>query len=248
MPWKFIDDYGHLWVRCRPTMIVAFAGQKGGSGKSTAAISCAVDWFARKKRKVLLVDADPQKSALTWAAVASEGGHKAPTVVGMGQGLSKPEQLPSLAEAHDVTLIDCAGRHDTITREALLVSDLVVLPVAPSALDAWALAESIELVTKARQLRPALKARLLVNRLQPRTLVGKSAREALDATGIAILKSALCFRMTYVEGLAAGRGPTTYAAKSPAALEVQALVNELERELRTHEQTEVERTAATATG
>jgi chromosome partitioning protein len=72
-------------------VILVFAGGKGGAGKTTCAIACAVDWMARRKRRVLLVDADPQKSALTWAAVAAEGGHTAPTVVGMGPGLSKPE-------------------------------------------------------------------------------------------------------------------------------------------------------------
>jgi chromosome partitioning protein len=110
-----------------------------------------------------------------------------------------------------------------------MVADVAVLPVAPSAMDVWALAESIALVTKAQHLRPALRAALLVNRLQPRTTVGRSARDALEATGLPTLRSALGYRMTFVEAPAAGLGPTTYAPKSPAAAEVQALVTELER-------------------
>jgi len=210
-------------------VIVAYSGGKGGSGKSTAAIACAVDWLTRRKRKVLLVDCDTQKSVLTWAAVASEAGHKAPTVVGMGQGLSKPEQLPSLAESHDVTVLDLPGRHDAVVREALLVSQLVVLPCGPSAMDVWSLAESIELVTKAQVLRPSLKAVLLLTRVQPRTSLAQSARNALEATGLPTLKAQLGYRVTFAEAPAAGQGPTTYSPRSPAALEVHALVNELER-------------------
>ncbi len=48
-------------------MIVSFLNQKGGVGKTTLAINVA-DALSRHKHRVLLVDADPQGSALDWAA------------------------------------------------------------------------------------------------------------------------------------------------------------------------------------
>src|SRR5262245_4570065 len=124
-------------------MIIAFCGQKGGAGKTTAALVTATEWLLRGRR-VLLVDADPQGSAKTWGEVAAEGGSAAPTVVAMGAGLHRPDQLPALARSFDLTLIDCPPRHGEIQRAALMVADLAVLPCGPSGLDVWALGESLD--------------------------------------------------------------------------------------------------------
>ncbi len=48
-------------------MIAAFLNQKGGVGKSTLSIHVATA-LALRGSKVLLVDADPQHSALDWQA------------------------------------------------------------------------------------------------------------------------------------------------------------------------------------
>jgi chromosome partitioning protein len=212
-------------------MIVAFCSQKGGSGRTSTSIACAVEWHQRR-RKVLLVDCDPQRSALTWSSVAAEAGHAAPNVVGMGAGLYRAELLPALARKHHVTLIDGPPRRDEIAREILMVADLAVLPCGPSAMDVWALAESLELVRRAQEARPELRAAVLITRKQPSTSLGKSVRDALTATGFPVLKSELTYRVAYQEAPAAGMGPTTYAPRSPAAGEVKALVTELERAAR----------------
>jgi chromosome partitioning protein len=52
--------------------ILAVVSQKGGSGKTTTAVSLA-GALASKRRRVLLVDLDPQASASTWFQVTETG-------------------------------------------------------------------------------------------------------------------------------------------------------------------------------
>jgi chromosome partitioning protein len=209
-------------------MIIAFAGQKGGVGKSTTAICVACELLERG-RSVLLVDADPQGTTSTWAAVATEAGRRTPTVVAMGAGMHRADQLPRVASSFDVAIIDCPPRHDAIQRSALMSADIVVLPCGPSAADAWALASSVELVRAAQTLRENLLAAVLVTRKQSRTTMGRTARVALEASELPVLDTELCSRVAYVEALAAGQGVTTYAPRDTASMEVRRLVTELER-------------------
>lgn len=205
---------------------IAFVGQKGGTGKTTTAICVAAESLARGRR-VLLVDADPQGTTRTWGEIAAEEGHPCPSVVAMGAVLHHPNQLPTLAEGYDLVVIDCPPRHGEIQRSALMVADLAVMPCGPSGVDAWAMAESLDLVREAQVVRPNLQAVLLVTR-KTRTVLGANARSALAEAGVPILATELGFRVAYQEAPPAGLGVTTYAPNDQAAVEVRALVDELE--------------------
>lgn len=205
---------------------IALTGQKGGSGKSTVAIALAAEFLARGLR-VLLVDADAQGTARTWGAVANENGHPAPTVVSMGADLHKAGQLPALAKGFDMVVIDCPPRHAEVQRAALMVSDLAILPSGPSANDAWAMAESVELVRSAQRVRPELHAVGLVTRKVAGTVIGAGAREALEGAGIPIMRTELGFRVAYQEAPATGLGAAQYAPGSEAAVEVRQLADEV---------------------
>jgi len=207
--------------------IIAIAGQKGGSGKSTTAITIAAEWHHRGRR-VLLVDADPQGSALTWGEVAAEAGHPAPTIVAMGGGLHRPDQLPALAQGYDLVVIDSPPRHGAVLRSALMIADLAVLPCGPSAVDAWALGETLDVVNEAQALRPNLQAVVVITRKIARTVLGRSARNALTSSGLPILRAELGYRVAYQEAPAAGLGVTVYEPSGTAAKESRRLVDELE--------------------
>jgi len=207
--------------------IIALAGQKGGSGKTTTALTIAAEWHARRRR-VLLVDADPQGSTRTWGDLAAEGGHAAPTIVAMGAGLHRPDQLPALAKSYDFVVIDCPPRHGTVLRSALMVADLALLPCGPSAVDAWALGETLDLIAEARSLRPELQAAVVLTRKIARTVLGDGARVALAECGLPILRAELGYRVAYQEAPAAGLGVTAYEPGGAAAEESRRLVDELE--------------------
>jgi chromosome partitioning protein len=209
-------------------MIIALTGQKGGVGKSTTAICLAAATMQRGLR-VLLVDADPQGTVRTWGDVAGESGRTTPTVVAMGAAMHRQGQLPAMAAGYDLTIIDCPPRHGDIQRAALMVADLAVLPCGPTAADAWALAATLEVIKEATTLRDQLRCCVLITRRQGRTVLGKSARAVLEASGLPVLDTALSYRVAYQEAIAAGQGVTTYARKDPAAREIEDLFDELKR-------------------
>jgi chromosome partitioning protein len=207
-------------------MILTLAGQKGGTGKSTLAINLAVEWM-RRGRRVLVVDADPQGTTLTWSNVAAEAGVRAPSVIAMGDNLR--QALPELAASVDITIIDTAGRQSKRLAAALMLADIAVLPCRPSPPDVWALEGSIETVKNVQEIRTDLLAYLLINGKSDRTSLGRHARDALASAGLPKLESELCQRVAFAEATAMGKGVTTSGSKkSPAAQELSALADEIE--------------------
>ena len=206
-------------------MRIAVCGQKGGVGKTTIAVSLASELHARGAR-VLLLDTDPQRSAMTWAEVASEAEADVPPVVGAGANLHHRGQLDAIARDYEHVIIDCPPRHGAILRSALLACDLAVLPCGPQAVDAWALAETLETVGEVRAMHPEVRAAIVVTRVQRGTVVGRSVREALGSCGVPLLSSQLSYRVAYQEALAAGLGAGQYAPGA-ARVEIQTLTDEV---------------------
>lgn len=206
---------------------IAIIGTKGGASKTTVSIAIAGEWH-RRGRRVLLVDSDvDQRSCLDWAQTAEETGQPTPTVVAMGAGLHKEDQLPSLAKDFDLVVIDCPGRSGKIQKQALAVADVAILPTAGSGLDTWSLTELIETIEEAQALRPHLEAYLLLSRHQAHTTTGKGVRAALADSGLPVLDAVLGFRVAYQDSITAGHTPTTWEPSGPAAKEVQSLCDEL---------------------
>lgn len=202
-------------------MIVAVAGHKGGTGKTTIAVTLASELHERGHR-VLLVDADPQATAVTWAEMAEAAGHEGPTVVAMGNNLRT--QLPAMSEEYAWTVVDCPGRGGRRQVAALMVADLALLPCGPSPADIWALSEAQELIDEATELRPELQVAVVLNRAD-RTSLGASAKGTIDQMGLQVMPETLGDRVAFRESLAAGQGVTAYTPRSKAAAEAKALVS-----------------------
>lgn len=205
-------------------MIVAVINLKGGVGKSLVSLHLAGEALARGQR-TLLADADVQRSALTWNDVAVEAGRTAPTVIGASSAMAK--QLPSLAADYDMTFVDTPPRGDLMTRAALFVADVVVIPTGPAPTDFWALATTVELVKQAQALRPELRAFLLLNRVRSRQNLSTHAREALEQTGLPVFETTFGDRTAFAEALALGMSVATHSPKSDAANEVRRLFDEV---------------------
>ncbi len=123
-------------------MIISLLNQKGGVGKTTLAFHLATA-LALRGRRVLLVDADPQGSALDWAA-SRQGALLVPAVGLPTKTLHKDIQTHHALNYDDI-VIDGPPRVNELARAAIMAADIVLIPVQPSPYDVWAAKEIIEL-------------------------------------------------------------------------------------------------------
>jgi len=144
-------------------MILSFIGHKGGTGKSTVAISLAIELLERG-RSVLLVDADRQRTVRQWVAIANARGHLLPQTTESDFEHVQTAEISAWARDYEAVLIDCPSRSTDLQRRALAVSDLSLIPSGTSMLDVWTLRNTVEVVSRVRANRPTLQARFLVNR------------------------------------------------------------------------------------
>jgi chromosome partitioning protein len=204
-------------------MIISFLNQKGGVGKTTLAVHIC-DALSRRNQRVLLVDADPQGSALDWAA-ARKGDPLFP-VAGLPRA-SIHKELPALAQGYDVVVIDGPPRVYDVARSAIMASDLVLVPVQPSPYDVWAAKEIIDLMHEATVFKPSLKSAFVINRKITNTALGRDVVDALADYPIPVLQTAICQRIAFAESAAQGQTVFETAPDGPAGRELLALVDEI---------------------
>jgi chromosome partitioning protein len=209
-------------------MIVALLNQKGGVGKTTLALHIAGEW-ARRGRRVIVVDADPQGSALDWSQQrAREGAPRLFGVVGLARDTLHHEAA-ELALDVDHVVIDGPPRVAGLLRSALLAADLALIPAQPSPFDGWASAEMLKLLAEARIFRPQLMARFVLNRCGVRSVIARETAEALADHDPPVLAARVGQRVIFADAARTGRLAADIDAGGLAAAEIAALAAEVER-------------------
>ncbi len=204
-------------------MILSILNQKGGVGKTTLAVHVATA-AARQGARVLLVDADPQGSALDWSAMRTSD--PLFPVIGLPKAILHRE-LPKLAADYDHVVIDGPPRVYDVARSAIMASDFVVIPVQPSPYDVWAAKEIVDLLNEASTFKESLRSAFVINRKIVNTAIGRDVAEALAGYPVRVLNTAIGQRVAFAESAGQGSTVLDLDPNSAASREVLALTREI---------------------
>lgn len=208
--------------------IITVANQKGGAGKTTVAMQLA-GTLGRQGHRVLVIDADPQGTAQRWAASAEEEDPFPAAVVGLSAAGGKVHQeAKKHATDYDFLIIDCPPAVDSpVPQSALMISDLVIVPVVPSPADLWAAKGIQRLIENAQDFNESLRARLLLNMLQAQTSLGREAEDLLGEFGLGRMQTSLGLRQAYRHSQLYGNTVHALGRQDKAVQEADALAAEV---------------------
>ena len=157
--------------------IIGLINQKGGVSKSTTSIHLAYWLSVKKKKKVLLVDADSQKSSSQWI-----DGMDQPIPVSILQSPDEIlEQLPDLSRNYEYVIVDGPASLSEATRAILFRCDVAVIPTQPTGVDLRSASDAMRLVKQAQSVRGGLpKALIFLSRAVKGTKLKEEAISLLS--------------------------------------------------------------------
>jgi len=204
-------------------MIVVIGGVKGGTGKTTISTNLAVLRSSNGK-KVLLVDADEQKSSSSFSSQRDALGIETKwSTIQLG-GKELHSQVKRLKPDYDDIIIDVGGRQTTSQRSALLVADVYVLPFNPASYDIWTVGEVNTIIRDMKTANPKLKALAFINRADPR---GSDNEESIgileECKEFECLKFTIGNRKTF--RTSSGEGLSVMEVKNPDKKAIQEITD-----------------------
>lgn len=203
------------------TTVLAIANLKGGSAKTTTAAHLSAELHAAGLR-VLTVDADPQGSALRWAA---EADWPWPAVGLPVRNLHA--QLAALAQ-HDVIVIDTPPLESQsgIVASAMRAASLVVIPTAPTPIEIErlpAVRQALDDVAPLRADSAPPPARVLLTRTVAAAASTAIWRASLAQDGWHVLGA----HVPRLEALSQSYGDPIRPGRGPYAVVVEELLDAL---------------------
>lgn len=174
------------------TSIISFINTKGGVGKSFLSVHLAV-WLADRGLRVALIDADDQQTASKWLLAASD--HTVDTWV--LEGASEEKRTDDLRKTinrlHgkvDFVVVDTKGSAGLSTHAAVLKSDIVCVPLQPSASDLWPIENALSTIRLSQEARAGSpKAYLVLNQTDDLDVLARDVRKLAKEFGFPMART-----------------------------------------------------------
>jgi chromosome partitioning protein len=211
-------------------MIVLIGGEKGGTGKSTLAINMAV-CRAKKKKEVLVVDADKQGTTNLWSSLRNEKliQPQIPCIQKHGKQLHK--DIIALSEKYETIIIDAGGRDSVELRSAMLVADKFITPIRASQTDVWTLDNLEMIIDQAMTINETLKPYIVINQGPTNPVISevKDIQELLrEIEAFTLIKTIIRDRIAFRHSVKEGLGVIEAKSQDKKAVtEIVALYREV---------------------
>ncbi len=212
--------------------VISILNSKGGVGKTTLATNLS-GGLAARGLGVLLVDSDPQGTSTDWGWVRESERLVGPEI----RELSTLRSIGGVEKEKkhfDHVVIDGSARLEELSIAAIKLSDVIIIPIRPSAADFWAVRSLWRLVQKRqawlqrtyggiKKLRCALCVAQQVYGSRLAQDVGAAAADL----GIPMLSTRMGHRVAYAAALQEGKTVPEYDPAGRAAEEIAALTSEI---------------------
>jgi chromosome partitioning protein len=185
-------------------MKIGITNLKGGVGKTTIAQNLAV-CFAHMGFKTCIVDTDENQNSLVWSGVRSSDLPDI-MVVGVIDINALPKTVDKLHRDYDVVIIDGTPSLSEMATGIIIASDILIIPILPSAHDYRAMIPFFKRYDQAQMLKGEIPAYFLINQYSTNANVYKRMKEVIEGFKIDVLKTVLGKRAVYVETAIDGKG------------------------------------------
>jgi chromosome partitioning protein len=208
--------------------VITFVTQKGGAGKTTLTINCAVA-AAQRKNSVLIIDLDAQASAEGWY---QDREAEFPRLVRLDSGDISEALAKARDAGFDYVLIDTPGKDEPATAAAIRAADFCIVPCRPTPVDLKAVPPTVATIN--RLSKPAV---FVLTQTPPRGERIREAEVGLSMLGI-VCPIRVVARTAYQDAQGAGLGVVEFDPDGKAATEIAQLWNWIVRKMEkvAHEQ------------
>ena len=191
---------------------VALIAQKGGTGKTTLAVSLAVA-AGQVGMTSIIIDLDPQGTACNWKDRRKSDG---PVVIDAQPGRLAAALTKAEENGVDFAVIDTPARNEQPALAAAKAADLVLIPCRPQAYDLETIPNTKEILTLAGN-KPAIVVLNAVPAVGDRH---EQARELLNRLQIPVCPYTLGHRAVFGDAGAVGQAAQEYDQKGKGAAEI----------------------------
>ncbi|EDS0197833.1 TPA: AAA family ATPase [Salmonella enterica subsp. enterica] len=189
------------------TRIIVVGGTKGGPGKSTVAQQIAVCLKVKKKKKTHVTDIDIQRTTTSWCEDRRQNEDLELIPFAYVQD-DIVKHLKSLQGRTDYVVVDAGGFDSEIQRLAMLMADVIIIPLRPKRRDLKSLRDIDPIIDNVRNVNETVKIRAVVNQcpsLPSQASRILAAKEIVETFGIEAAPVNLYNRNVYDDAEEAGR-------------------------------------------